>query len=189
MVESLGRAVTGHPILGTLEPVIDGARHVRLNRDKVRDVADWMAFEELPWPEFRSVLVPDGDDQDTMDFIFLTAAINFAFTDFTSHSTFKTEYRDTEWWDSDAMFACLKRAFDRASKDEDCGSWCFCRLSPYSIFNTVRCLSAKDQRLLPVSARRGAKEQQHGRHVRQQLDFGAARPHSGESSNDPSRCF
>lgn len=104
--------MTKHPILGTLEPVLTGARHVRLNREKIRDVAEWMAYEELPWPDFRSVLLPDGDERDIMDFIFLTASINFAFTDFTTHITFKTEYQGTEWWDSDAMFACLKRAFE-----------------------------------------------------------------------------
>lgn len=111
-MKSLGAAVTEHPILGTLTPFIDGSHHVRLNREMIHEVADWMAYEELPWPDFRSVLVPEGNDRDTMDFMFLTASINFAFTDFTSHRTFKTDYQGTEWWDSDAMFACLKRAFE-----------------------------------------------------------------------------
>jgi hypothetical protein len=111
-MKSLRAAVADHPILGTLTPFIDGSHHVRLNRKMIHDVADWMAYEALPWPDFRSVLVPEGDDRDTMDFMFLTASINFAFTDFTSHRTFKTDYRGTEWWDSDAMFACLKRAFE-----------------------------------------------------------------------------
>ena len=101
-----------HPILGTLQPVITGARHVRLNKDKVRDVADWMAYEALPWPDFRSVLVPDGDDRDVMDFIFLTASINFAFTDFETHRTFKTEYRDTEAEGVVAAIGRLRKRLD-----------------------------------------------------------------------------
>ena len=71
-----------------------------------------MAYEALPWPDFRWPLIPEGDDRDTMDFIFLTSTINFAFTDFTSHTVFKARYAATEWSDAEAMFACLKRAYD-----------------------------------------------------------------------------
>jgi hypothetical protein len=101
-----------HPILGTLEPVISNAQHVRLNIDKLLEVAGWMAYEGLPWPDFRSPLVPGRDDRDTMDFIFLTSTINFAFTDFETHTTFRADYKGAEWSDSDAMLACLKRALD-----------------------------------------------------------------------------
>jgi hypothetical protein len=101
-----------HPILKTLEPVIRNARHVRLNRQKIREVAGWMAYEELPWPNFRSPLVPEGDDPDTVDFLFLASTINFAFTDFSAHTMFKVEYEGAVRSDSDAMVACLKRALD-----------------------------------------------------------------------------
>ena len=104
---------SGHPILGTLTPVIESARHVRLDEDRIRDVASWMAYEALPWPDFRSPLQPDGNDADAMDFIFLTSTINFAFTDFEKHVMFKVDYAGAERSDSDAMVACLKRAFDR----------------------------------------------------------------------------
>ncbi len=102
-----------HPIFKTLAPVIASARHVRLDEDRIRDVASWMAYEELPWPDFRSPLQPDGNDADAMDFIFLTSTINFAFTDFEKHVMFKVDYAGAERSDSDAMVACLKRAFDR----------------------------------------------------------------------------
>jgi hypothetical protein len=105
-----------HPVLGTLAPVVGSARHVRLDEDRIRDVANWMAYEELPWPDFRSPLQPDGpdgNDADAMDFIFLTSTINFAFTDFGKHVMFKVDYAGEERSDSDAMVACLKRAFDR----------------------------------------------------------------------------
>ncbi len=104
--------IGGNPILDTLAPVISGARHVRFHEDKVRAVADWMAYEELPWPDFRSPLTPQGDDPGTMDFTFLTATINFAFTDFESHTIFKAQYAGGEHWDSLGMEACLKRAYD-----------------------------------------------------------------------------
>jgi len=105
--------LAGGPILDSLKPVITGARHVRFHEEKVREVAGWMAYEELPWPDFRSPLTPQGDDSVTMDFIFLTSTINFAFTDFESHTIFKAQYQGAEHWDSLGMEACLKRAYDK----------------------------------------------------------------------------
>jgi hypothetical protein len=74
-----------------------------------------MAYESLSWPDFRFPTIPDGNDADTMDFIFLTASINFAFTDFEKHVIFTTEYDGAERSDSDGMMACLKRAYDRGT--------------------------------------------------------------------------
>jgi hypothetical protein len=74
-----------------------------------------MAYEDLAWPDFRSPLHPEGNDADTMDFIFLTSTINFAFTDFEKHVMFKVDYAGAERSDSDAMVACPKRAFDRGT--------------------------------------------------------------------------
>ena len=60
-------------------------------------------------------MIPDGNDADTMDFVFLTASTNFAFTDFEKHIIFTTELDGAELSDSDAMMACLKRAYDRGT--------------------------------------------------------------------------
>lgn len=103
---------SAHPILATIEPVVKNAKHVRLHEERVGAVADWMAYETLPWPDFRFPMIPDGDDADTMDFLFLTASINFAFTDFARHVIFTTEFDGVTRYDSDAMMACLKRAYD-----------------------------------------------------------------------------
>jgi hypothetical protein len=112
MLQPREPAPAAHPILGTLEPVISGARHVRLHEDRVREVAGWMAYEGLDWPDFRSPLSPEGNDPDFMDFTFLTSTINFAFTDFQNHEMFKARYGGTEHSDSLGMEACLKRAYD-----------------------------------------------------------------------------
>lgn len=101
-----------HPILSTVEPVVQGARHLRIHVDRIEDVSRWMAYESLPWPDFRSPLVPEGNDADAMDFLFLTSTINFAFTDFERHVIFQTSYDGREYFDSDAMMACLKRAYE-----------------------------------------------------------------------------
>jgi hypothetical protein len=104
-----------HPILSTIEPVVESAQHVRVHDDRIEAVAEWMAYESLSWPDFRFPTIPDGNDADTMDFIFLTASINFAFTDFEKHVIFTTEYDGAERSDSDGMMACLKRAYDRGT--------------------------------------------------------------------------
>jgi hypothetical protein len=109
------RPSDGHAILDTVEPVVAAARHLRVESARIEEVASWMAYESLPWPDFRSPLVPEGNDADTMDFIFLTAAINFAFTDFQDHVVFKTTYQGREYSDSDAMMACLKRAYEEGA--------------------------------------------------------------------------
>ena len=103
---------TAHPILSTIKPVVDASKHVHLHEDRIEAVSEWMAYESLPWPEFRFPVIPDDNDADTMDFIFLTASINFAFTDFERHVIFTTNYGGAERWDSDAMMACLKRALE-----------------------------------------------------------------------------
>lgn len=104
-----------HPILDTVEPVASRARQVQIHRDRIEEVAGWMGYEALPWPDFRSSLIPQGNDADTMDFIFLTAAINFAFTDFAHHVVFRTIYDGHEYSDSDAMMACLKRTYEEGT--------------------------------------------------------------------------
>jgi hypothetical protein len=102
----------GHPILETIEPVVKRARHVRIHHDRITEVAAWMAYEALAWPDFKSPLDPAGSDADIADFVFLTSTINFAFTDFAKHVMFETSYQGREYSDSDAMVACLKRAHE-----------------------------------------------------------------------------
>jgi hypothetical protein len=101
-----------HPVLSTIEPVVSAARRVRIREPAIEEVAGWMAYEALPWLDLRSPLIPEGHDADTLDFIFLTATINFAFTDFERHVPFTTHFAGAERSDSDAMMACLKRALD-----------------------------------------------------------------------------
>ena len=105
-------AQSSHPILSTIKPVVDGSKHVHIQVDGIEAVSEWMAYESLPWPDFRFPVIPDGNDADTAGFIFLTASINFAFTDFDRHTIFTTSFDGAERYDSDAMMACLKRAYD-----------------------------------------------------------------------------
>lgn len=74
-----------------------------------------MAYEELPIPDYALPFgIGAGNAEETIDFILTTSCIDTAFTDFCSHIKFQVDYASQTWSDSDALFACMKRAIDRA---------------------------------------------------------------------------
>jgi Potential Queuosine, Q, salvage protein family len=106
----------GSPVLDSLRPVIENSREVRTNLDKIVEVADWMAYEELPLPEFALPFgVGAGDANEAIDFILVANSIDTAFTDFSTHTKFQVDYASQHWSDSEAEFACLKRALDNGA--------------------------------------------------------------------------
>jgi len=102
----------GSPVIESLRPVIEKSRDVRTNHETVKEVASWMAYEELPLP---NLAVPFGMEKTpdiAIDFIMVGNAIDTAFSDFKTHVKFQIDYAGEHHSDSDAMFACLKRAMD-----------------------------------------------------------------------------
>ena len=100
------------PVLASLQPVVDGAKLVRINHEKIIEVANWMAYEEFAKPD-GSMLFDFGNDPDVlMDFTLVVNTMNFAFTDFTTGVKFETDYMGKRWCDSEAMLACLHRAIN-----------------------------------------------------------------------------
>ncbi len=81
--------LTGSPVLDSLHPVIEHSRDVRTHIDKIAEVAGWMAYEELPMPDYQ--LPFDFNNPDDVD------------------------YAGRHWSDSDALFACMKRALDNGT--------------------------------------------------------------------------
>jgi len=83
----------GSPVLESLRPVIEHSRDVRTNGDKIVEVAGWMAYEELPLPEFA---VPFGvganNPNEAIDFILVANSIDTAFTDFSTHIKFQVDF-------------------------------------------------------------------------------------------------
>jgi Potential Queuosine, Q, salvage protein family len=105
--------MTGSPVLDSLHPVIENSRDVRTNPDKIMEVAGWMGYEELPFPEFTVPFgVGAGDANESIDFILVADSIDTAFTDFSSKQKFQVDFAGRHWSDSEAEFACLKRALD-----------------------------------------------------------------------------
>ena len=109
-------SLTEGPVLDSVRPVIERSRDVRTNHDKIVEVAGWMAYEDLPIPNYVLPLgLGSGDPDETIDFILAATCIDTAFTDFSSHAKFQVEHAGRSWSDSDALFACMKRALDRGA--------------------------------------------------------------------------
>jgi hypothetical protein len=105
--------LSGSPVLDSLRPVIENSREVRTNIEKIVEVAGWMGYEELPLPDFTLPFgVGAGDAKEATDFILVANSVDTAFTDFCTHEKFQVDFAGQHWSDSDAEFACLKRALD-----------------------------------------------------------------------------
>jgi putative queuosine salvage protein len=105
--------LSGSPVLDSLRPVIENSRDVRTDIGKITEVAGWMGYEELPLPEFTLPFgVGAGDASEAIDFILVADCIDTAFTDFSTHQKFQVDFAGQHWSDSEAEFACLKRALD-----------------------------------------------------------------------------
>jgi hypothetical protein len=103
----------GSPVLDSLRYAIESSRDVQTHYHKIVEVASWMAYEELPMPEFTLPFgVGQGDANEAIDFILVANSIDTAFTDFSSHVKFQVDYAGQHWSDSEAEFACIKRAVD-----------------------------------------------------------------------------
>ena len=102
----------GSPVTESLRPVIENSRDVRTHYDKIVEVAGWMAYEDLPMP---NLAIPYGLEKTpdiAMDFVMVGNTIDTAFTDFKTHVKFQADFAGEHLSDSEAMFACLKRAMD-----------------------------------------------------------------------------
>jgi len=101
-------------VLDSVRYAIESSRDVSTDYEKVIEVASWMAFEELPVPEFAlPFTVGRGDADEIIDFILVADSIDTAFTDFARHEVFQVDYGGKHWSDAEAEFACLGRAIDR----------------------------------------------------------------------------
>lgn len=106
----------GSPVHESLRPVIEKSRHVRTHVDKIIEVAGWMAYEELPMPDYHLPLgVGENNPDEALDFIMVSDSVDTAFTDFTTHVKFQVDYAGQHWSDSEALFACMKRAMDQGT--------------------------------------------------------------------------
>jgi hypothetical protein len=112
----------GSPVLESIRPVVEASRHVRTDEDRIAAHAKWLAYEELPFPDFRLPAGAGERRDDAIDFAFTQICINTAFTDFGTGRKFEVEEDGAALSDSFAMIACLKRALDAGTPVAD-GAW------------------------------------------------------------------
>ncbi len=103
----------GSPVTESLRPVIENSSDVRTHYEKIQEIASWMAYEELPLPNLAIPFGLEKTPDVAMDFIMVANTIDTAFTDFKTHVKFQIDYAGEHQSDSEAMFACLKRAMDQ----------------------------------------------------------------------------
>ncbi|HTQ95570.1 MAG TPA: queuosine salvage family protein [Candidatus Acidoferrum sp.] len=105
--------LAGSPVLDSLRYAIESSRDVQTHYNKIVEVASWMAYEDLPMPEFALPFgVGQANPDEAIDFVMVADSIDTAFTDFTRHEKFQVDFNGEHWSDSDAEFACIKRAVD-----------------------------------------------------------------------------
>jgi hypothetical protein len=78
----LGSVVPVNPVLESVGPVVEGSRDVTLHGARLADVASWLAYEELPVPPTFFRFPFDRSREEAIDFVLVTSALNFAYTDF-----------------------------------------------------------------------------------------------------------
>jgi hypothetical protein len=97
-------------VLESILPVIAESQDVTTDAARVRDVAQWLAYEELPFPRFLLPFAIELDRDATIDFILVANLMNFAYTDFDTGVRFDQIVDGAVYADSDALLYCLHRA-------------------------------------------------------------------------------
>jgi hypothetical protein len=111
-----------HPVLDSVRPVVDAARDVSLDLDRLGEHAGWMAYEELPAPAFMLPFPLELDRDGIVDFVLTATCINFAFTNFETRVRWEVEHDGRALADADGMHYCLQRAVAEGVPVTD-GAW------------------------------------------------------------------
>lgn len=100
------------PVLQSVVPVIAQSESVNTNVESIATVARWMAFEEFTFPMGASAGPFDlgSTPDETIDFVMLASALNFAFTEFESGTKYEVEYDGRPWSDTEGMFVRIHQA-------------------------------------------------------------------------------
>lgn len=107
-----------NPFFKTIENFLSGYKfqHVLINEEKVSAVAKEWAKEEFILPNWREEVVWPDDDENYIQFLGITTAVNFCFKypDF-AKGEFSTIWRGKRWMGSFAMSACVMRAIEKGA--------------------------------------------------------------------------
>ena len=111
-----------HPVLDSVLPVVENARDVSIDLDRLAEHAGWLAYEELPPPAFILAFPLELDRDGIVDFVLTATCINFAFTDFETRVRWEVSHDGRALADADGMHFCLQRALAEGVPVLD-GAW------------------------------------------------------------------
>jgi hypothetical protein len=111
-----------HAVLDSVRPVVEAARDVSIDLDRLADHAGWMAYEELPPPAFILPFPLELDRDGIADFVLTATCVNFAFTDFATRERWEVVHDGRALADADGMHFCLQRALAEGVPVTD-GAW------------------------------------------------------------------
>jgi putative queuosine salvage protein len=109
-------------VVDTVLPVVERARDVTIDLDRLAEHAGWMAYEELPPPAFILPFPLDLDRAEIVDFVLTATCINFAFTNFETRVRWEVVHDGRTLADADGMHFCLQRALAEGVPVLD-GAW------------------------------------------------------------------
>ena len=111
-----------NPVLDSVLPVVEGSRDVALDEARLADVASWLAYEELPVPPTFFPFPFELSREEAIDFVLVTASLNFAYTDFETRRRWDLVADGRSYADADGLHFAFHRALVEGVPVLD-GSW------------------------------------------------------------------
>jgi hypothetical protein len=99
-----------NPVLASVLPVVEASQDVRLDEARLADVASWLAYEELPVPATFFPFPFALTREETIDFVLVTAALNFAYTDLATRRRWDLVVDGRAYADADGLHFAFHRA-------------------------------------------------------------------------------
>jgi putative queuosine salvage protein len=99
-----------HPVLDSVLPVVEGSSDVSVDLDRLADVASWLAYEELPVPSTFFPFPCSLSREEAIDFVLVTASINFAYTGFGTRRRWDLVDGGRVYADADGLHFAFHRA-------------------------------------------------------------------------------
>jgi putative queuosine salvage protein len=111
-----------NPVLASVLPVVEASQDVRLDEARLADVASWLAYEELPVPASFFPFQFELTREETIDFVLVTSALNFAYTDFRTRRRWDLVVDGRAYADADGLHFAFHRAYRQGVPVLE-GSW------------------------------------------------------------------
>src|SRR4051794_5934088 len=111
-----------NPVLSAARHLVEGSRDVTTEADRLADVASWLAYEELPVPAAFFPFPFELGRAETIDFVLVAAALNFAYTDFQTRRRWDLVVDGRAYADADGLHFAFHRALEEGVPVLD-GAW------------------------------------------------------------------